>query len=687
MRMRRLVLVAIAISFWPILIHVAAARDLTFEDRVKAQEAIERVYYSHQIGATKPFEAAVPRHILEEKVSTYLKKSLALARYWKTPVTTQMLALEVRRMARNSRLPDRLQEVFSSLGNDRQLVLECVARPALVDRLARKLFALDRTIQAVGRTSWDEWWARSAPELGEADVVSVEGRDSEPDAQSGSDIVAAVTAPADCGPGDTWHSLMTENAPEPRGTHTTVWTGTHMIVWGGDTVQTVVNSGGRYDPAMDTWAPTSTINAPAGRYAHTAVWTGIHMIVWGGDDGTYLNTGGRYDPTADTWSPTSTTNAPAERYYPTAVWTGAQMIVWGGSDSRGYFNSGGRYDPTTDSWTPTSMSLAPPGRYVHTAVWTGSRMIVWGGYGYYPNYLNSGGSYDPATDTWTPTSTTGAPAGRWTHTAVWTGSRMIVWGGYSNENSINTYLDSGARYDPATDTWTPTSTTDAPAGRNTLTSVWTGSQMIVWGGHSGEYPSTTYFDSGGRYDPARDTWLPTSSTDAPAGRNQHTAVWTGTDMIVWGGWRGGGDFLGSGGRYVPGAMDSDGDGIHDACDNCETVPNPDQTDADTDGVGDICDSCPFDPLNDADGDGACGDVDECVDSDLRPMLVIAGCETGVPNKLYDKGCTLQDMVNLCGVGAAHHGGFASCIAALINDLKDRGLLTGREQGRIHRCAS
>jgi len=38
--------------------------------RVQAQEAIERVYYSHQIGAKRPFEQAVPRSVLEEKVRT-----------------------------------------------------------------------------------------------------------------------------------------------------------------------------------------------------------------------------------------------------------------------------------------------------------------------------------------------------------------------------------------------------------------------------------------------------------------------------------------------------------------------------------------------------------------------------------------------------------------------------------------
>ena len=38
---------------------------LTFEDRVRAQEAIERDYHSYQFGATRPYEEAMPREILE----------------------------------------------------------------------------------------------------------------------------------------------------------------------------------------------------------------------------------------------------------------------------------------------------------------------------------------------------------------------------------------------------------------------------------------------------------------------------------------------------------------------------------------------------------------------------------------------------------------------------------------------
>ena len=51
--------VTAALAFVALAVPLAHARDLTFEERVKAQEAIERVYYSHQIRATRSFEEAV----------------------------------------------------------------------------------------------------------------------------------------------------------------------------------------------------------------------------------------------------------------------------------------------------------------------------------------------------------------------------------------------------------------------------------------------------------------------------------------------------------------------------------------------------------------------------------------------------------------------------------------------------
>ncbi len=63
--------------------------------------------------------------------------------------------------------------------------------------------------------------------------------------------------------------------------------------------------------------------------------------------------------------------------------------------------------------------------------------------------------------------------------------------------------------------------------------------------------------------------------------------------------------------YVNANPDNDGDGVTDECDNCLALNNPDQTDTDVDGLGDECDDCPLDPFNDADGDGICGNIDNC----------------------------------------------------------------------------
>ena len=647
-------------------------RTLGIEARVAAQEAIERVYYSHQIGSSQSFEQTVPREVLEQKVRTYLAQSAALEKFWGTPVTAAMLHAEALRIARDTRFPDRLRQVYRALGDDPFLVEECLARPALVDRLARNFFAYDRGIHAAARseaedlrrllatreldpaaghprrretelrrmpsaaearsvaappgdreerallrtesefrreralapaeisaigepreereafvvrvllaesadalriadyavpkTSWDAWWTEVRPSLDDSAVEPSSSSAGPPPEPGSRRLGAAAARPAAtegaaatsiCVPDDTWDNAGFDEAivPTPRYGHTSVWTGSLMIVWGGSETFGATDSGARYDPLTDTWSPTSVAGAPSGRFRHSAVWTGTEMIVWGGEaaaEAYWTNSGGRYNPSSDSWITTTTAGAPAGRKAHAAVWTGSRMIVWGGYG----FDielTGGSYDPANDSWVATSTVGTPTARWAHTAVWTGSRVIIWGGYEESGDASDTGGRYDPATNTWAPTSLVASASARASHSAVWTGSEMIVWGG---DPIYSSATDTGARYNPTTDTWVATSTVGAPLARASHAAAWTGSRMIVWGGSLGS-PSYYLTNTGGRYDPATNTWVPLSTAAAPLARASHTAVWTGSRMIVWGGNLSASSYhrTNTGGRYDP-ATDS-----------------------------------------------------------------------------------------------------------------------------------
>jgi hypothetical protein len=81
------------------------------------------------------------------------------------------------------------------------------------------------------------------------------------------------------------------------------------------------------------------------------------------------------------------------------------------------------------------------------------------------------------------------------------------------------------------DTWAPTSTINAPLPRQFHTAVWTGSEMIIWAG----FYNVGYVNTGGRYSAGNNSWTATSTTNAPSARYNHTAVWTGSEMIIWAG--------------------------------------------------------------------------------------------------------------------------------------------------------
>ena len=82
---------------------------------------------------------------LENKVADYLRDSQALEDYWQRPITAEQLQAEMDRIARDTKQPEVLRELFEALGNDPAVIAECLARPVLTERLIGDLPAQNET--------------------------------------------------------------------------------------------------------------------------------------------------------------------------------------------------------------------------------------------------------------------------------------------------------------------------------------------------------------------------------------------------------------------------------------------------------------------------------------------------------------------------------------------------------------
>ena len=572
--MRAGLLIATLVSLVP----PAFAAGVTFDERLRAQERIERVYDAHRIwpgsnhAARPSFGSRVSREAIVERVERTLRESAALDQRWHDAITSADLQREVERMARGSRDPALLRELFRTLDDDARLIAECLARRSLVESRFAERFRTDGSLHAGDRP------LPKSLEPGRDDGLALEGSGisipTNP-AMSADAWLASFTPAGDwrtppsapyayrLPPVTGWGGAdaLEGHSPGVRTGDGAVWTGVEMLLWGGGGGD---EPGWRYEPASDTWCPMAVdASTPVKRQGFVTVWTGSEMIVWGGGRtcGPYTfcyEAGGAYDPAADRWRAIA---AGDQRSDPSAVWSGSEMIVFGGyyymppigplsPPYYGYYTDARAYDPASDSWR--DLGSAPlVGRAGHSAVWTGREMVVWGGYrssvcSQYQlcwQVLGDGARLDPATATWRTVSMTGAPSPRKSHAASWAASRMVIWGGLDGACTITScnqllYGD-GARYDPVTDVWSPIAAAGAPAPRRAASVVSTGSTTIVWGGRDLYQPMI----SGGRYDPATDRWSPMTTLGAPLDSSGATAIWTGGEMIVWN--------LGVGGRYDP----------------------------------------------------------------------------------------------------------------------------------------
>ena len=381
-----------------------ANADMSLETRVACQRALEEVYWKHTIWpeentSPKPqLSEVMSEEELRKKVTETLRMSKALEVIWKQPVTGYQLQSELERMAETTRNPEMLQELWSALGNDPQLIAECLSRPLLVERLIHDWYAFDeryhgrlkkRVMRKVGlhdriedmkgmggayhEMEWkkgrnsgekakdttggdvlelteDEWQEETGQLAGifgvnEEEIplrrVSALQEDEERFyvmgvLRKGSDrLKVAVVEWKKVGFDQWWARVGERFAPEVEGEEFT-----YRLP--------EIAAGSPLPYAPNIWSATAVNPPPVARVSHTAVWTGTEMIVWGGSNGTSrINTGGRYTPSTNTWTPTNTTGAPAAGDWRTAVWTVTPTMVGRRRGGTGVSNTGGRRIPST----------------------------------------------------------------------------------------------------------------------------------------------------------------------------------------------------------------------------------------------------------------------------------------------------------------------------------------------------
>ena len=352
-------------------------RTLTIAERVAYQHAIEDVHWRHRIWPKerpdpKPsLDAVMSQAQLEKKVTDYLRKSQALEDHWQRPITAEQLQAEMDRMAKHTKQPEVLRELFEAVGNDPFVIAECLARPVLAERLLTKWYTYDQTIHRELRRRAEaelkayptvDQMKQLSGKYSEIDLVKSDPSHEQDNHRLGSAIklnshewdktvekLAAMFSDRAVAPGVSpakgvpateiktgvlsalqehethyYAAKVLEKTKEHLKLATVSWHKEPLESWLAKsesqvftamaapavtyTLPKISDGAGCID---NTW--TATAGPPDGRQHHTAIWTGTEMIVWGGEVYTHLSfaSGGRYNPSTDTWTtPARSTRLP-----------------------------------------------------------------------------------------------------------------------------------------------------------------------------------------------------------------------------------------------------------------------------------------------------------------------------------------------------------------------------------------
>jgi N-acetylneuraminic acid mutarotase len=304
-----------------------------------------------------------------------------------------------------------------------------------------------------------------------------------------------------------------------------------LFVFGGvDASGDALNSAAIYDPVADTWQTVpADAAAPSPRELATAVWTGSHILVFGGRSSSandYYLSAALYDPVTGRWS--AAANSGVARAAGLGAMIGGSAIIWGGLTAGSAAAVGTSvYDPGVNTWHPANVLNGPPGLLGAVAAFSTESLFVYGGLENNQRRDNAY-RYDVNKDAWTALPR--GPKARSSIFGASDGLAFYVWAGKEGTS----VLDDGAVLET---TWTTMKTSGAPSARcapprQTGWGFALGPGDVVFLG--GQNADGNFLKDGGRYAPSAG-WSRVPSWPSGEDHSYGVAALVGREIVVWGG--------------------------------------------------------------------------------------------------------------------------------------------------------
>jgi uncharacterized protein (TIGR03437 family) len=300
------------------------------------------------------------------------------------------------------------------------------------------------------------------------------------------------------------------------------------------------------------WSATGALGTARSLHTATPLANGKVLVVGGINNRNpcCVNTGVAelYDPATGQWSATGNPSTPRANHIAVRLANGKVLIASGNGDPfSNILNTAEIYDPESGTWSPAG-NLNVARQSPRATLLADGRALISGGMvvnGTTASFTNTAEVYDPATNTWTPTSPMNS--GRVLHTVTLLPNGKVLAAGGTAANFRPILQGAAEIYDPATNAWTLTGEQTTPRMTHTATLLANGKVLLTGGSSDG-----ANITAGAElYDPATGQWSATGGMTTPRVLHTLTLLPNGKVLAIGGASANTGGLLKSSELYDP----------------------------------------------------------------------------------------------------------------------------------------